>query len=194
MTEDQSTSGAERKRRPVVTAERLRELLAYDPETGLFTWRAASSNRVKVGAVAGYTLPLGYRDIHVDGRSYRAHRLAFLFMTGTHPVSEIDHIDGRPGNNRWTNLRAASRAQNLWNTGKRSTNTSGFKGVHLHRPSGKWRSRIRVGGVERHIGTFETAEAAARTYAEAAQRLRGEFARWDDFAAQPGTGHLEQAA
>jgi|SRR5262249_13953776 len=91
--------------RPLVTAERLREVLSYDPETGTFTWRVSGGGR-RTSGVAGHhdRAWKGYVCIAVDGRKYRAQRLAFLYMTGDWPPAQIDHINGDTSDNRWANL------------------------------------------------------------------------------------------
>jgi hypothetical protein len=129
---------------------RAAELLRYDPDTGVLTWKSAVSPQRAAGSVAGTRRPDGYSRIKLDGRLYLAHRLAWLLTHGTCP-KEIDHISGDRSDNRIANLRAASRSQN-------SQNRSGVKGVTLHR--GKWEARIVVNGKRIHIlSTPSKAEA-----------------------------------
>ena len=108
--------------------EALKEILSYDPETGVFTW-LLTKGRSKAGAVAGSRHSTGYIIIGALGFLIRAHRMAWAFTTGEWPTEEIDHINGVESDNRMANLRQASHQQNLYNTKMRSTNTSGFKGV-----------------------------------------------------------------
>ena len=108
---------------------RLKELLAYDPDTGVFTRLVKSNRNVRIGAVAGTCDSKGYGQISVDGKLYRAHRLAWLWMTGAWPVAQLDHRNGVRHDNRWENLREATNGENNQNAAIRSNNTSGFMGV-----------------------------------------------------------------
>lgn len=161
----------------MLTDERLREVLHYDPMTGDFTRLVGTARRVNVGDIAGSTNGQGYREIMIDRRRYLSHRLAWLYMTGRWPIAQIDHIDIDRANNRWANLREASRSQNQGNTRVPSTNTSGFKGVSLDKESRKWRAQIRAGGKKRWLGSFNTPDAAHAAYCAAAEKNFGEFAR-----------------
>lgn len=160
-----------------VTQARLKELLRYEPETGVFTWLVAPRRGMFPGDVAGcWSEPAGWV-IRVDCRLYLAHRLAWLYMTGEWPKNEIDHIDVSRRNNRWANLREATRRQNQANTPKQSNNTSGFKGVSFQRGVNKYRARIKAHGKKMSLGCFDTAEEAHLAYRSAAERIWGEFAR-----------------
>lgn len=119
--------------------KKLKSVLRYDPETGLFTWLVRTSNRIKVGDVAGSIDAYGYRQIKVFGRIYKTHRLAFLYMTGSFPADQIDHINRIPDDNRWINLRAVSNAENQRNHGIQKNNTSGFMGVCRDKSCNSWR-------------------------------------------------------
>lgn len=161
-----------------LTAERLREVLHYDPETGVFTWLGRSRRR---GLVAGYTETVGYHVIFVGtraaGKLYKAHRLAWLYMTGEWPTDMIDHANGNKTDNRWVNLRAADRSRNLINSRRRRDNTTGFKGVSLNR--GRYMASLTKGGKTMNLGRFDTAEEAHEAYCAAAREHFGEFARPD---------------
>jgi hypothetical protein len=161
----------------LVTADRVRELLNYDPETGVFTWAAQSSTRVKIGAVAGSVDIYGYHIIRVDGRLYRAHRLVWLYVHGEWPVGDIDHINGDPGDNRIANLRPATRSQNLANSKRRKNNTSGYKGVSWNKQARKWHARIGVDGQYKHLGLFTDPAEAHEAWLAAAKKTSREFAR-----------------
>jgi len=156
-----------------LTAQRLRELLNYDPETGVFTWRVRRRSfaaRATVGAIAGSQHGNGYIEIGIDGYSYYAHRLAWLHMYGEWPENSIDHIDRCRANNAWKNLRQATYKQNQENRSVRADSGSGLKGVKLL-PSGRWRAQIKHNFVPIHIGVYDTPEQAAAARAEAERML-----------------------
>lgn len=155
---------------PKLTAERLRELLNYDPETGVFTFRVHRSQNATAGQVAGWRRPNGYVQVTVDGVHYKAHRLAWLYMTGAWPELDIDHINRTRDDNRWSNLRQLSRGENLQNASLSHRNVSGCKGVTPHpKGGGRWVAHIRFNNKQRYLGTFyEISEAiACRKAAEA---------------------------
>jgi hypothetical protein len=112
----------------------------------------------------------------LDGQKYRAHHLAWLYMTGEW-CRELDHRDCNRSNNAFSNLRAASRSQNGANSLRPRRNTSGFKGVFWHEEAQKWRAMIRKDYKLKHLGMFGTKEDAAAAYARAAQTYFGAFAR-----------------
>lgn len=161
----------------MITAERLHEVAIYDPVTGIFRWKIRLTNRVKIGDIAGSVTSKGYFRIRVDGHLYLAHRLAWLYMTGEWPEHEVDHDNLTKADNRWENLRAATRPQNMANTTLRTDNTSGFKGVWWHKQNKRWIAEIRTKGGRYHLGCFDNAEAAHAAYAAAAQEHFGEFSR-----------------
>ena len=160
------------------TRARLFQRLLYDPETGLFTWKVnVKGGRAQIGKVAGGINAYGYIQIRFEGRHHRAHRLAWLYMTGRWPRNLLDHIDGDRQNNRFCNLREANNSQNNWNSVRPRHNTSGFKGVSWSKTVGKWSSSIKVGGTQRHLGYFDTPENAHAAYAAAASEMHGEYMR-----------------
>jgi hypothetical protein len=165
--------------RSKLTAERLRELLRYDAETGVWTARtSAHKGRWKAGRIAGAVLNTGYRYINVDGQLYLSSRLAFLYMTGEWPAEEVDHKDTDRSNDRWLNLRPATHAENMRNASISRNNKSGLKGVWLDKQPGRWVAYIMVSGRQRYLGSFTTKEATHAAYCAAAREYFGEFARF----------------
>ena len=164
----------------MLTQVRLKELLAYDPKTGVFTRVGARGNGGywRAGSIAGSVNKVnGYVEIWVDKKSYTGHRLAFLAMTGEFPSQNVDHIDLNRSNNVWANLRASTQLQNTWNMPKSKSNTSGFKGVSRRKDTGRWGARIKAEGQYLSLGSFDTPTAAAEAYRQAAVRFRADFAR-----------------
>lgn len=159
----------------MLTAERLREILLYNPETGEWRW-LVGCKRVKAGDLAGWT-DGGYTRIAIDGSTYRSSRLAWLYMTGEWPPVRVDHEDTDRANNRWLNLRLATPKQNAANRRCHSNNALGVKGVNYVARVGKFRAQIYVDKRQVHLGYFATVEAASAAYAKKAQEVFGEFAR-----------------
>lgn len=159
-----------------LAAARLRELLTYHPDCGLFTWNLARGSRCK-GCLAGNMNSSGAIQIQIDRQVYVAHRLAWLYVYGVFPDDEIDHENGVPADNRWTNLRPATHMQNCWNRKKSIANTSGFTGACWISAKEKWVAAIRAGGNKILIGYFDTPEEAGSAYAAKAKELFGEFWR-----------------
>lgn len=156
-----------------LTQARLKELLHYDPETGVFVWVSGEL----AGIRAGTSRASDYVSIMISGKKYLGHRLAWLFVYGSFPAKIIDHINGAKPDNRIKNLRECSYAQNFWNTNKRVTNKSGFKGVDRFKQMCMWRARITVNGKRKQIGLFDTAKEAGAAYEKEARKLHGEFYR-----------------
>jgi hypothetical protein len=151
-----------------LTAERLREALLYDAGSGLFTWAIRTGGTASIGRVAGTMDSQGYTRIGIDGHVYRAHRLAWLFVTGDWPANEIDHIDGNKSNNQLSNLRDVSRQMNQQNQRRpHKRGGSGSLGVSMHQSTGKWRARIWTNGKNKSLGLFDTKDMASAAYAGA---------------------------
>lgn len=166
-----------------MTADDLREILDYDPITGIFRWRWRNDvqlcvNRRLAGKIAGGPKSDGgYTKIRINGQDHQAHRLAWLHVYGEWPLGDLDHRD-MVGTHNWiANLRPATRPQNVANTGLRITNVSGAKGVHWDKCHQRWRVRITLNGKKNHLGYFHDREVAAAVYATAAEKFYGEFAR-----------------
>lgn len=155
----------------------IKDYLKYDQNTGNFHWLLAPSNSIRVGSVAGCRNEVGYIRIQVCGKQYYAHVLAWLFMTGTWPECEVDHISTNKSDNRWRNLRAATESQNRMNQGLRSNNSSGYKGVSWNKAAQKWCARCKVNLKEHLLGYFDDPVEAASAYQAFAKIHHGEFYR-----------------
>lgn len=161
-----------------LSQERLKEILAYNPETGLFHWKVARG-RIYVGMQAGSLTPEGYVRITIDRHRFMAHTLAWLDMTGEYISRGIDHRDTLRSNNKWTNLRRATQSQNNMNMKVRSDNALGVKCVQKKKGaiSQPYFATIKVNGKQRQLGYCSTIEEAAESYRAAALKYFGEFAR-----------------
>lgn len=145
-----------------ISADRLRELLHYDPETGEFMWRHAGT----VG-------PDGYVQINIDGKLYYGQRLAVLYMTGEWPEDIVDHDNRNRSDNRWENLKSSDASRNAMNSGLYSTNTSGVRGVCWHKKRQKWHAKIDVRGTRVHLGYYDSIEEAKTARDEAMEKYHG---------------------
>jgi hypothetical protein len=168
------------KTKPLPPRDFVRQMLDYDPETGVLIWRRRPGeawwNKRYAGTPAGSLKPSGRLDVAIGHTLFRAHRLIWLMVHGD-PVPEvIDHADKNKSNNRLHNLRAATKAENGFNSGARKNNTTGIKGVGRF-GNGRFRARVTSGGKDVHLGYFATLAEAAKTRREAAERLHGEFVR-----------------
>lgn len=158
-----------------LTVSRLKELLSYDPESGLFQWVHPPKNHPGLKAYIAGGIGTGYVMIKIDGRKYKAHRLAWLYVHGAWPDGDLDHANGCPLDNRIANLRVATNPQNQANRRlQRGKDTP--KGVR-RLPSGRFQARISVNKRLHHLGSFDTAEAAQAAYVAAATTHYGTFAR-----------------
>lgn len=154
--------------------ETLKEVLDYNPETGIFTWKI-SAGTVCHGQEAGYLNTQGYRVIQIKGQNYRAHRLAWFYMTGRWPKEGIDHKNGIKDDNWWGNLRECDQTQNLYNSKLRSDNSTGVKGVCWNKMVGKYMARVYISGQEKHLGVFTEIEDAESAVKQAREKYHGEF-------------------
>lgn len=161
--------------KPVYTeAEMLaiaRESLRQDPDTGYLYW-VKSGRRAVAGQRAGTVGTHGYRQVYLGSRNHREHRICWLLAYGEWPEAEIDHINGVKDDNRLSNLRSVSRAQNLQNiTEASSRSKSGLRGVYLDPRRGRWRAEIRAHGVVRYLGSFDSKIDASAAYMRAKSEL-----------------------
>ena len=166
-------------KREDISADLVRQLLDYDPETGVFTYKARKPEQFKggehsaihtcnkwnsrcAGSVAGSVAGRGHIDIAINRVNYRAHRLAWLYVYGKWPENGVDHIDGNPANNRLSNLRDATQAQNMRNAKKYRTNATGEKNVGFDKRRGLYHLSFTIDGTQRHFAYYETLEEARR--------------------------------
>ena len=177
--------------KPLPPLDYLRACFGYDPATGELRWKTRPLehfvddvarrkwNTRYPGKIAGAISSGGYRAICLIGYGprYAKHRIIFKLMTGRDPVLEIDHIDGNRANDRWSNLREATRTQQGQNSANRKNNTSGYRGVFWDKKSRKWRVNIRINNSRYHLGDFDQIEDAGAIYEAAAREAFGEFYR-----------------
>lgn len=128
----------------IITQDELKELLHYDPDTGIFTRIKCDKRKDRIGEVAGGVHRFGYWIIKLNLKEYKAHRLAWLYMTGRWPLNQIDHINRIRTDNRFSNLRECSNSENCKNMSKNKKNTSGYKGVSFDSRKKKWKARCSV--------------------------------------------------
>jgi hypothetical protein len=155
----------------ILTQQKLKELLDYNPDTGDFTNKVHRNGRSPFGAIAGYTRPDRYKSIRIDRKSYLQHRLAWLYVYGVWPEKHIDHINNDPSDNRILNLRDVTRSENLQNRAAQSNNTSGHKGVTWLKATQKWQAQIRLNNKNIYLGTFDTVELASDAYQSASNKI-----------------------
>ena len=161
----------------MVTLEHLREILSYEPSTGLFHWLQRTSRNTRAGQQAGCFDPAGYALIRIGGRNYLGHRLAWFYVHGRWPTAQIDHVNLVKSDNRLSNLREATASQNSGNKRALRNNKCGLKGVRFDPNRKKWRATLYTQGKPRHLGMFLTKEDAHHAYWRAAEASFGEFAR-----------------
>lgn len=137
-----------------MTQEKLKEILKYSKESGVFIWKISKAKRIKIGDFAGCVNKKGYIVIRIDNKIYFAHRLAWLYVYGEMPKEQIDHKNQQKDDNRIDNLREASCAENNKNKPMQINNTSGVMGVSWHNKCKRWQAYIAIDGVQLHLGTF----------------------------------------
>ena len=143
-----------------LTYEELHKNLDYDPDTGLFTRLIANSPTVTIGDIAGTRNQNGYIEIKINSVSYKAHRLAWLWVEGYFPEVDIDHEDQIRHNNRWDNLRLVSQQCNSRNCGNPKNNISGVKGISWYKPTNRWLSGITVNYKREYLGRYKSFDDA----------------------------------
>ncbi len=159
----------------MLTQKYLKSILHYNPKTGIFTWKERLSKRISCGDVAGSLSREGVVSIRIKKSIYKAHRLAWLYMTGSLPKEHIDHINRVPSENQFNNLREATNQQNIFNSGISKNNKCGFKGVFFDNCRNKYVAKIQHNGKSHHIGVFIDPEEAHKAYCAKGRELFGDF-------------------
>lgn len=164
-------------REPNFTADYLRNILHYAPDTGIFTWLiTANSNKALAGSLAGCLHDNGYRYIGIKSRIILASTLAWHYMTGEWPTQIVDHINRQRSDDRWDNLRLVTNSQNQFNKSMSRNNTSGYKGVSWMTCKNGWQAHIHFHRKQKNLGVFANIEDAIRARKHAEELLHGEFA------------------
>jgi hypothetical protein len=161
-----------------LTADYVRSLLDYRPETGEFFWKVRRG-RILAGTRAGSYDSNGYLTIRINMNLYYAHRLAWLMVTGAWPAGQIDHRNTVTGDNCFSNFREADHQQNHRNSPLYANSTSGLKGVSWNKQKKKWDAYIGINGRKKNLGRFESKEDAHAAYKAEATAQFGEFARFE---------------
>jgi len=151
----------------IITQIRLKTLVDYDENSGIFTRLLSNSNYTKVGDIVGCKQKSGYLSAQIDGKKYLMHRLAWLYVHGHFPEEDIDHINGIRSDNRISNLRSVTRSVNLQNKRRADTDSmSGLLGVCWSKDRNKWLAQIRIPFAKSNkmLGRFDTKEEAHQAY------------------------------
>ena len=148
------------------TPSRIKEVLHYDQETGLLTWRKPRPG-IRPGTRAGYVRGDGYAYVCIDRAMCLVHRVAWAIVHGQWPQAEIDHINRDPSDNRLCNLRECTSSENKQNLGIKTNNASGYPGVSWHNQKGRWRATVVLKGRQRHVGYFDSPSDAYAAYVSA---------------------------
>jgi hypothetical protein len=158
----------------MLTQSELKELLDYNKDTGIFTWKQRTSNRVKVGSIAGNLNSNGYIELSVKGHRTLAHRLAWLYEHGELPIL-IDHINGDKKDNKICNLRSATYAENAYNSKVRSDNKSGVRCVSWDKAKQSWEVRVKLDGKLKHFGNYKNLDEAAKIAEQTRKKHHNHF-------------------
>ncbi len=151
----------------MITQSQLKDAVQYDEDEGLFYWVKPTGKRVQPGQLAGSVNNHGRYVLGINGCAYLQSRLVWLFVHGSMPVGDIDHIDGDPTNNRLKNLRDVPHQENMKNMPRRLDNKSGHSGICWDKSRGKWRVQIDIDGMKTTIGRFADKENAVNARKEA---------------------------
>ena len=178
------------KAKPLPSQEYLLECFNYNPDTGLLTWKKRPLHHFKnsrgmniwnaryPSKIAGTIQPNGRIDLIIQLKHYKAHRVIWKIVTGCDPVYEIDHKNINPSDNCWCNLREATHSQNVQNTFLKSSNKTGFKGVHFCNTTQQYQARIMANWKYHHLGFFDTAKEAGNAYKVASAKYHKEFGNY----------------
>ncbi|MDD4242820.1 MAG: HNH endonuclease [Bacilli bacterium] len=161
-----------------LTQNNLKEIILYEPLTGLFYWKVWKSGRrmhIPIGTKTGS----GYLVTTINYKQYSLHRLAFLYMEGAFPPEQVDHIDNNKLNNCWDNLRHANMYQNAQNKPIGLSNTSGVKGVCWDKHNNRWKASIDYNGKVKHVGLFKDKKDAIDAIIEFRNKKHLEFANYN---------------
>lgn len=159
----------------MITYERLLEIIDYDSLTGIFTRKVKVGRNCRLDKPLGRLNTRGYLDCKIESKIYSLHRLAWFYVTKNWPIDQIDHINCIKTDNRFENLREATRSQNMCNKNKMKHNKSGYKGVYWDKQSSKWKAQITINKVQKCIGSFDDPLEAHNAYCNAAKELHTEF-------------------
>ena len=159
----------------MITQERLKETLCYDPETGVFTWAINAGSRKPAGSICNTAHKYGTLVVRIDKKKYLLHRLAWLWVYGEFPSCSVSHINGVNSDNRIKNLRLATPMQTQYRKPKLQYKKTNFKGVYART---RFYAVITVDGENIHLGSFDTEQEARQAYCLAAQKYFGEFANF----------------
>lgn len=160
----------------MISHKELKEILDYDPKSGVFRWKKRISVKSEIGKIAGYNPEFGYCQIRIFTKLYSSHSLAWLYVTGEWQKGEIDHKNRNPSDNSFSNLRDVSRSENNSNHNRRVDNSTGFRGVSYSQRDKTFHAYINKNGARTNIGYFKTAEEAALAYDSKAIEFYGECA------------------
>jgi hypothetical protein len=156
----------------MITQTRLKELLNYDSDTGIFTWIKQRNSRTKIGSVAGCKQSDGYIRIWIDYKPYSSHRLVWMYVYGELPKKDLDHVNKVKDDNRIVNLRLATKQENKQNhSTPQSNNKSGYLGVSWNKRAKKWKAQIQMNGKVKYLGLFKYSKEAYEVYLKAKREL-----------------------
>ena len=151
----------------MITQEELKKVLHYMPSTGLFHFKRSVGSTKKWSIAGSLNKIERYVDLQVNGIRYKAHRLAFLYVTGKFPKDQVDHIDHNRSNNKWKNLRECTHQENQKNASLSKNNKSGSTGIYWIEVRNKWRATIMVDCKTKHLGYFKDKKDAINARKEA---------------------------